>query len=124
MPLAWESTMQAEVVGSSISAPGVAAGNPRAFLWRNGVMTDLNTLAPNSPLYLLIAFGINDAGQIAGFGVDSSNEIHAFLATPCGANQADGDWCKSDAEVAAGATGPRQERGYSSRKMLASSSGD
>jgi probable HAF family extracellular repeat protein len=72
-----------EVVGPSISAPGAAAGNPRAFLWRNGVMTDLNTLAPNSPLYLLIAFGINDAGQIAGFGVDSSNEIHAFLATPC-----------------------------------------
>jgi probable HAF family extracellular repeat protein len=44
-----------EVVGSSVSAPGVAAGNPRAFLWRNGVMTDLNMLAPNSPLYLLIA---------------------------------------------------------------------
>jgi hypothetical protein len=27
-----------EVVGSSVSAPGVAAGNPRAFLWRNGVI--------------------------------------------------------------------------------------
>jgi probable HAF family extracellular repeat protein len=75
-----------EVVGASISTPGLAMGSPRAFLWRNGVMSDLNALVPDSPLYLLTAFGINDFGQIAGFGVVTSGagagEIHAFLATP------------------------------------------
>ena len=36
-----------DVVGASIDG-SVASGNPRAFLWRNGVMTDLNTLVPES----------------------------------------------------------------------------
>lgn len=72
-----------EVVGASVSAPGPSSGNPRAFLWQHGVMTDLNTLIPtNSPLYLLTAFGINDAGAIVGFGVTEGGDIHGFLATP------------------------------------------
>ncbi|SPE34893.1 hypothetical protein SBA3_220029 [Candidatus Sulfopaludibacter sp. SbA3] len=33
-----------EIVGASISAPGPASGTPRAFLWRGGVMNDLNAL--------------------------------------------------------------------------------
>jgi probable HAF family extracellular repeat protein len=75
---------QGDVVGASISAPGIASGNPRAFLRHNGAMSDLNALVPaNTPLYLLIAYGINDSGQIAGFGVDNNGDIHAFLATPC-----------------------------------------
>jgi hypothetical protein len=46
-------------------------------------MTDVNTLIPaNSPLQLLIAFGINDGGEIAGFGVTGSGDIHGYLATP------------------------------------------
>jgi probable HAF family extracellular repeat protein len=78
---------EGDVVGASISAPGPASGNPRAFLWRNGVMNDLNQLVPaGSPLYLLTAFAINDVGQVAGFGVTSTGEIHAFLATPCDAD--------------------------------------
>ncbi len=73
-----------EVVGASISAPGPATGNPRAFFWRDGVMTDLNTLVPaDAPLYLLTAFAISDSGDIAGFGATDSGDIHAFLATPC-----------------------------------------
>ena len=32
---------------------------------------------------LLTAFSINDSGEIAGFGVTSDGEIHAFLAAPC-----------------------------------------
>jgi probable HAF family extracellular repeat protein len=72
-----------EIVGASISAPGPASGNPRAFLWRNGVMNDLNDLVqPNAPLYLLQAFSINDAGEIAGIGATSAGDVHAFLATP------------------------------------------
>jgi len=72
-----------EIVGASVSAPGLATGNPRAFLWRQGSMMDLNSLVPaDAPLYLLTAFGINDAGEIAGFGVTDSGDIHGFLATP------------------------------------------
>jgi len=72
-----------DVVGASVSAPGPATGNPRAFLWQHGVMMDLNTLIPaDSPLYLLTAFSVNDAGVIAGFGVTGSGDIHGFMATP------------------------------------------
>ena len=46
-------------------------GAPRAFLRRNGVMLDLNTLLPaNSPIYALVAQLINSSGEIAGFGVN------------------------------------------------------
>ena len=67
-----------QVAGFSIDA----VGNMRAFLWRNGVMSDLNALVPDSPLYLLAASSINDAGEIAGYGVNSDGDVHAFLATP------------------------------------------
>ncbi len=57
--------------------------NLRAFVWRNGLMTDLNSLAPaDSPLYLMFASGINDRGEIVGWGMTSSGDIHGFLATP------------------------------------------
>jgi probable HAF family extracellular repeat protein len=72
-----------EVVGNSISAPGPASGNPRPFLWRDGKMSDLNTLVEkNAPLYLLTAFGINDVGEIVGFGVTEAGDVHAYLAVP------------------------------------------
>jgi len=59
-------------------------GNCRAFLWQNKVMTDLNTLIPaDSPLYLLFACSINDAGEIVGPALNTNTgEIHAYLATP------------------------------------------
>jgi len=73
-----------DVVGASVSAPGPATGNPRAFIWRNGTMTDLNLIAAGAtPLYLLTAFGISDNGEIVGFGATPAGELHAFLATPC-----------------------------------------
>lgn len=72
-----------DIVGASVSAPGPASGNPRAFLWRQGVMSDLNALIPaNSPLYLLNACAINDAGVIVGVGVTDTGDVHGFLATP------------------------------------------
>jgi probable HAF family extracellular repeat protein len=72
-----------EIVGASVSAPGPATGNPRAFLWQNGVMSDLNSLVQaDAPLYMLTAFWINDFGEIAGFGATSGGEIHGFLAVP------------------------------------------
>jgi len=59
----------------------------RAFIWQDGVMTDLNTLFPaNSNLYATMANQINDRGQIAGMATVLSGphtgETHAFLATP------------------------------------------
>jgi probable HAF family extracellular repeat protein len=75
---------EGEVVGASVGGDGnPLTGSPRAFLWQSGVMSDLNALVPaDTPLYLLTAFAINDRGEIAGFGVNSTMEVHAFLATP------------------------------------------
>jgi probable HAF family extracellular repeat protein len=68
-----------DVTGSSLDANF----NLRAYLWHNGVMTDLNTLIPaNSPLHLLLACSINSSGQIIGLAVTSSGELHGYLATP------------------------------------------
>lgn len=59
-------------------------GNPTGALWQHGQMYNLNDLiAPNSPLYLLHGFGINDRGQIVGFAyVFATGNVHAYLATP------------------------------------------
>jgi probable HAF family extracellular repeat protein len=71
-----------QITGISISADGV----PRAFVWQNGVMTDLNDLARPASLHLLSGTAINADGQIAGFAVDPANgDMHGFLATPRGA---------------------------------------
>lgn len=56
--------------------------NGHAFIWQHGVMSDLNNLAPNSPMYLFSACGINAQGEITGLGVTSNGEFHAYLATP------------------------------------------
>jgi probable HAF family extracellular repeat protein len=76
-----------EVVGQSLDADG----NARAFLWQNGVITDLNTLIPaGSPLFLLFASVINARGEIVGFGATSTGDVHAFLATPSNAFVSEG----------------------------------
>jgi hypothetical protein len=47
-------------------------------------MFDLNTLiAPGSSLYLQVAQGINDRGEIAGSGVDAGGSVHSYLLVPC-----------------------------------------
>src|SRR5271165_7381244 len=69
--------------GSIVGASLDASGNPRAFLWEKGVMTDLNTLiAGNSSLYLLTGCSINSRGEITGLGLTSTGEIHTYLASP------------------------------------------
>jgi probable HAF family extracellular repeat protein len=69
-----------QVVGGSCDS----SGNCRAFLWQNKVMTDLNDLIPaDSPLYLMYALGINDAGEIVGFALQkSTGDVHAYVAIP------------------------------------------
>jgi probable HAF family extracellular repeat protein len=72
---------QGQVVGVSY---GAGFTNPRAFIWQNGVMTDLNTLIPsNSSLYLQDGQEINDLGQIVGDATDqSTGKNPAFLLVP------------------------------------------
>jgi hypothetical protein len=48
-------------------------------------MLDLNSLIPaDSPIQLIFGFGINDAGEITGYGVvKATGDVHAFLLIPC-----------------------------------------
>jgi probable HAF family extracellular repeat protein len=68
-----------QVVGLSCDANGAC----RAFIWENGVMTDLNDLKPASyTAKLEQARDINEAGEIAGRSLDPVLGRRAFLATP------------------------------------------
>lgn len=61
---AWDISDTNLVVGEFSTTSG-----PRAFVWNNGVMTDLNTLiAPNSGWVLEKAYGIGGTGIIVGKG--------------------------------------------------------
>jgi len=54
----------------------------RAFIWENGLMTDLNHLIPtDSGWELWAANAINESGQIIGGG-ELDGKRHAFLLTP------------------------------------------
>jgi probable HAF family extracellular repeat protein len=77
---------QNQIVGVSYAA-GFA--NPRAFLYQNGSMVDLNMLAPNSPVYLQVGGDINDQGVIIGQGCVPSQcaagtSYVSFIAVPTG----------------------------------------
>jgi probable HAF family extracellular repeat protein len=80
--IAWGIDEQEQVVGDS--CVDSALSNCRAFLWQNGVSTDLNTLIQSdSSLNLVLANDINDQGEIVGYAVDStSGATVAFLAVP------------------------------------------
>ena len=80
---------EGQVVGVSY---GAGFSNPRAVLWQNGKIVDLNTLIPaGSQLYLLSANDINDEGVIVGQACvlingacTSNSETPAFVAVPQG----------------------------------------
>lgn len=56
-----------------------AAGDTRAFLWQNGAMRDLGTLAGYTPGFGSEGHGINAQGDVVG-GSDTPLSFHAFLA--------------------------------------------
>ncbi|MGA7928081.1 MAG: hypothetical protein WCA20_19085 [Candidatus Sulfotelmatobacter sp.] len=88
--------MTGQVVGDSISLGNCLTNGDasRAFLWEDGAIFDLNALIPpGSPLYLVHPQNINDEGEIAGFGVDASNNQHAFLLVPCDENHPGVEGC-------------------------------
>ncbi len=72
---------EGQVVGQSI---GANFSSVRAFLWVNGVMTDLNTLVAVNPgkLSLLVAESINDRKEIIGLAVDGAGNFHGYMAIP------------------------------------------
>jgi probable HAF family extracellular repeat protein len=66
-----------QIVGTSTTA----AGERHAFLWQEGVMTDLGMLGGCGPIVPSSeAHGINDHGQVVGQTTTPSCEAHAFLA--------------------------------------------
>jgi probable HAF family extracellular repeat protein len=69
------------IVGVSF---GAGFSHPRAFLWQDGAMMDLNGLIPaGSSLTLQVAGDINDRGEITGTAFDSTTKTSpAFLAIP------------------------------------------
>ncbi len=68
--------------------------NCRAALWQKGVMTDLNTLVPSGSLYLLVAYHINNQGEITGTGfAPNTGDTPAFVAVPCDEQHADEQGC-------------------------------
>jgi probable HAF family extracellular repeat protein len=78
--IAYDLNEKSQVVGQSFGPNGF-----RAFLYENGVSTDLNTLViggdPNLSLFL--AQGVNDSGEISGTAIDSSSGLFVgFLAVP------------------------------------------
>jgi probable HAF family extracellular repeat protein len=72
----------AGVVVGTMRAGG-AVSNHHAFIYADGVVTNLNSLIPaGTGLHLAYATGINNAGQIVGVAYDARAHYHAFLLTP------------------------------------------
>jgi probable HAF family extracellular repeat protein len=97
-----------EVIGLSLDANF----NPRAYLWEDGVMTDLNTLVNTnplipggSPLFLAAACSINSSGVIIGVAIETSTgEVHAYLATPAASSPSSGETASGEKDVSAQGT--------------------
>jgi probable HAF family extracellular repeat protein len=69
---------------TSINTAGQVAGTilrvddvHRGYIWRNGVATDLGTLA-GQPGYQTMAFDINDLGQVVGSSENTARQMRAF----------------------------------------------
>jgi probable HAF family extracellular repeat protein len=82
-----------EVYASDINDAGAVVGIMRAggtaspyhaWIYADGVVTNLNSLIPSgSGLHLAYANAINNNGQIAGVAFDAQGRAHGFLLTPC-----------------------------------------
>ncbi len=74
-----------QIVGASTPGSSEQAyfGPLHAFIYDNGVMTDLNNLIdPTLGWTLEYAQAINDNGQIVGYGIGPDGNTDAFLLTP------------------------------------------
>ncbi len=72
-----------QVVGAASIISEFASSPTHAVLWENGQITDLNDRLPAGSGWVLTeAYGINDTGQIVGFGGHDGIYFRAFLLTP------------------------------------------
>ena len=102
---------QGEIVGGSCGPNVTLEFGCRAYVWRYGVMYDLNALVKpgSTPLYLVFGNDINSRGEIAAYAFDQSNgEFHAALAIPCDEQHTDEQGCKDRTD---GATAVRETSG-------------
>jgi len=99
-----------EIVGFSVEPSNPYGG--RALIWQGTEPKDLNDFvrAPSPFLQLQAAASINDAGEIVGWGVTTTGEVHAFLATPCDGNHADAEGCRDDMDRTAAEADETTER--------------
>ena len=74
---AWDINDSGQVVGQAYTAGDAAR---HAFLYSNGRMQDLSNIVNGWTLGY--ASGINDNGQIVGYGINPSGQKHAYLLTP------------------------------------------
>lgn len=73
--------------GQIVGASDVVLAGMHAFVYANGAMRDLNSLIdPGSGWTLKEATGVNNWGQIVGFGT-VNGQTHAFLLSPADASQ-------------------------------------
>jgi probable HAF family extracellular repeat protein len=74
-----------QIVGEGDVGTVDASGDTiyHAFLYTNGTIDDLNSLCKNSTGYRLeYGAGINDSGEIVGYMLAPSGQIHAMLLVP------------------------------------------
>jgi probable HAF family extracellular repeat protein len=80
-----------EAYASDINGSGVVVGTMRAgggfskfhaWMYADGIVTNLNTVIPPAGLHLMNAKAISNDGRISGVAVDAQGRYHAFLLTP------------------------------------------
>jgi probable HAF family extracellular repeat protein len=77
--MTWRGKTMSLVVGTASQFEGFSG---RAFRWHDGTIADLNELIPpGSGWVLTSAEGVNDLGQIVGFGT-VQGRTRAYLLTP------------------------------------------
>ncbi len=78
--LAWGVNAMGVIVGQSRDEDA-SLSDPRAFMYLNGAMVDLNDFVDEDSRFTLLmgAHAINDAGDIVGFGRTTEGTVEAFV---------------------------------------------